>query len=133
MGIKYKIKRRLVKIRQKKMDKFVKKMEAQLTPEQISLYKMVEDVAKKNNSSILFDPYSSEIIISLPKILITIEHNKITIHNSKGFFTNEMHEVVIGRLRNTIYKEAHKERRKFKHEARARLMKFLQDMSKEIN
>ena len=133
MGIHYKIKRKLVKFRNDKTKKFSDNLKSLITPEQLSLYRMVEDVAIKNNSNIVFDPFSSEIIISLPNILIILEGPIITVHNTNGFYSTEMNPTATTKLVDIIQREAHKERRKFKYQAKLRLQKFLVELNKEIN
>lgn len=101
------------------------KMIKNLQGNQIIIFDKIIDISKNNRDCIRFDPISSEIIIVLPKILITISGQKINIHNSTGFLTQEMTGESIEYIKNIIMIEAHRERRRLKHEAIKRISEFI--------
>ena len=100
-----------------------------LTIEQLKLYNMVVSHAIKNNSSIKFDPESDEILIVLPKMLITLKNEYVSIQNTTGFYMDRFPSLPYDILVHIIYKEAHRERRRLKYEVKQRINTFLNKLT----
>lgn len=129
MNIMYSIKRQIVLYNQKRTKNFEKRAFKKLSTEEIKTFNMVKDIAIKNNSAIKFDPESDEILIILPKMLITLKHQNVEIHNTTGFITVNIPFDAYSILVKIVTKEAHKERRKLKHEVKLRIREFLNKIS----
>jgi len=100
-----------------------------LSLEQIKVINMVTEIAIKNNSAIKFDPKSGEVLIILPKMLITLKDEIVYIHNTTGFMSMNIPTEAFEILIESIEKEAHKERRKLKYEVKKRINNFLNNLS----
>lgn len=129
MNIKYKIKRKIVRYNQRSIEKSDKRAFKNISIEQKQAFEMVKDIAIKNNSAIKFDPASDEILIILPKMLITLKNQNIEIHNTTGFINMNIPYDTYSLLVKIITKEAHKERRRLKHEVNLRIQEFLSKIS----
>jgi len=125
MNIMYKIKRLLVKYKQKSNKKNRIKALKALSKEQLTVLTKVNNFAIKNNREIKFDPASDEILIVLPKMLITLKNHTVFVHNTNGFYPCEFPNEAYKLMTDVIYKEAHRERRKLKHEVKERINDFL--------
>lgn len=125
MSINYKIKKSTVRFRKRMKAKRERIAFKHISAEQLKVFNMVKDLAVKHNSAIKFDPRSDEILIILPKMLVTLKGETVYIHNTTGFMSmiipSEAYEILV----ELIQKEAHKERRKLKHEVKGRINEFL--------
>ena len=129
LNIRYKIKRRVVLYKQRTAQKAKLNALRNMSTEQKKVYHMVTELAIKNTSSIKFDPYTLEILIVLPKMLITLKHDNIHIHNTTGFlsipFRPDAYEIIV----NIIKVEANRERRRLKYEVKERINDYLTKLS----
>ena len=125
MKIKYRIKRIIVRYKQSLRTKRQLKALKKLNSEQSITFLKVKDIAIKNRTAIKFDNESNEILIILPKMLITLIDGTVKIHNTTGFvsidFPIEGYELLV----QVVNREAHKERRKLKYEVKLRILEFI--------
>lgn len=125
MSINYKFTKMFVRFKQRMRKKRERIAFKKISAEQIKVFNMVKDIAVKYNSAIKFDPKSDEILIILPKMLVTLKGETVYIHNTTGFMSmmipSEAYEILV----ELIEKEAHKERRKLKHDVKKRINEFL--------
>lgn len=125
MSISYKFSKSMVRFRQRMRRKRESIAFKKISAEQLKVYTMVKDLAVKHNSAIKFDPKSDEILLILPKMLVTLKGETVYIHNTTGFMSMMMPSEVYEILVEHVEKEAHKERRKLKHEVKQRINEFL--------
>lgn len=125
MSISYKFSKSMVRFRQRMKRKREKIAFKKISQEQLRVFNMVKDLAVKHNSAIKFDPKSDEILLILPKMLVTLKGETVYIHNTTGFMSMMMPSEVYEILVEHVEKEAHKERRKLKHEVKQRINEFL--------
>jgi len=129
ININYLLKKKLVKLKQASIRKKDAVAMNSLTPEQRKLYDMVVSLAVKNNSAIRFDPESDEILIVLPKMLVTLKNDSVIVQNTVGFYTERFPALPYDILVHIIYKEAHRERRRLKYEVKQRINVFLNKLT----
>lgn len=125
MSISYKFSKSMVRFRQRMKRKREKIAFKKISMEQMRVFNMVKDLSVKHNSAIKFDPKSDEILLILPKMLVTLKGETVYIHNTTGFMSMIMPSEVYEILVEHVEKEAHKERRKLKHEVKQRINEFL--------
>ena len=129
MNIIYKIRKSIVlfkqRVKKRRQVSALKKMNS----DQMKAFNMVKSFAIKHNDAIRFDPYSDEILILLPKMLITLKNDTIYLHNTTGFLTVPIETAAYEMLVNIIQIESHKERRKLKYEVKQRINDFLTKIS----
>lgn len=125
MSISYKFSKSMVRFRQRMRRKRESIAFKKISAEQLKVFNMVKDLAVKHNSAIKFDPKSDEILLILPKMLVTLKGETVYIHNTTGFMSMMMPSEVYEILVEHVEKEAHKERRKLKHEVKQRINEFL--------
>lgn len=126
--IKRKINRRIVHARQLLKKKKYTSALNKLSSDEIQLFHTVIDIAKNHRSDIRFDPCSSEILIVLPQMLLTLKNDVITIQNTNGFLIKHFPEESYSYVVKCIEHEAHRERRKLKHEVKKRIHEFLNNI-----
>jgi len=128
-NLRYKLKRWLVRYKQRSEEKSQKMALRGMSIEQIKVLNLVKDLASKNPSAIKFDPYSLEIIIALSNILIVLKNDTIHISDINGFlsiiFRSDAYEMLI----NFIKKEAHRERRKLKYKSKEKIYELIEKIS----
>ena len=125
MGLRYKYSKFLISTKQRYKENKYKKALAKLNVEQLKVFNLVMDLAIKNNNCIRFDPKIEETLIVMPEILITITKYKVVIQNSHGFLTTQFRDDAYEIMDEALTKEAHKERRKLKHDVKIRINQFL--------
>ena len=123
------IKRKLVKLKQSSQRKKLAIAIKSMSSEQEKLYNMVISLAIKNNSAIKFDPESDEILIVLPKMLVTLKDETVIVQNTTGFYTDRFPSLPYDIMVRVIYKEAHRERRRLKYEVKLRINNFLNKLT----
>lgn len=128
MKINYWFKRKKVEIRRKKRQLEYELAVKDLHPEELELFNKVSDIAKNNRQLIRFDPQSSEILIVLEHMLVTLKNQVVNIDNTSGFAMLRLPSAAYELLVKRIEKEAHSERLKLKYEAKLRIIKFLKDI-----
>lgn len=128
MNINFWFKRKKVQVRRKKRKLEYDVAISDLYPEELELFNKVSDIAKKNRQLIRFDPQSSEILIVLEHMLVTLKNQIVYIDNTSGFVMMKLPSAAYELLVKRIEKEAHSERLKLKYEAKLRIIKFLKDI-----
>lgn len=128
MNINFWFKRKRVQVRRKKRKLEYDVAISDLYPEELELFNKVSDIAKKNRQLIRFDPQSSEILIVLEHMLVTLKNQIVYIDNTSGFVMMKLPSAAYELLVKRIEKEAHSERLKLKYEAKLRIIKFLKDI-----
>lgn len=131
MRIMYKIRKLIVRYKQRIKSYRENKIFSKMTNEQLRIYNMVKDIVINNRSSVKLDPYSNEILIVLPKMLITLKHDMIYVDNTNGFLSIRLNMVAHDMLKKLIYTEIHRERRKLKYEVKGRIHDFIDKVAKE--
>lgn len=131
MSIGYKIKKSIVRFRQRMKRKREKFAFSHMTKEQTKVYSMVVNYAKKHREDIRFDPESDEILIVMEHMLVTLKGEVVHILNSHGFYPAPMPSEAYEILIETIKREAHKDRRRLKNEVKLRINNFLNEASYE--
>ena len=129
MNIGYRLKRKQVQIRQRKEKKRTKRALNLMTPEQLKMYKLILDIVTKDNTSINFVPDSTEILISVPNMLITLNGYKVFVQNSHGFHTSEFPTESYKLITDVVHTEANRLRRKLKHSVKQRINTFLSSIT----
>lgn len=129
MGLKYKVNKMIVRIRQRSEERNRKIAFEKMNVEQLKVFSLVQDLAIKNNAAIKFDNETTEILIILPKMLITLHGGSISIDNTTGFLTVNLPIEAYDLLVCIVNKEAHKERRRLKFEVKGRIHDFLNKIS----
>lgn len=131
MSINYKIKKMVIRFRQRMNRKRETLALRNMSYEQMQIFNNVKELASKNSSSIRFDPKSDEILIVLHQKLVTLKGETVYIHNTRGFIPiiipTEAYELLV----EIIHKIAHRERRKLKHEVKQRIREFLSNINEE--
>ena len=133
MSLRYKIKKQVVRYKQRSAKKAQLLALNAMSIEQTKTYNMVKDLAIKHRDCIKFDPYSLEILIVLPKMLITLKSDTVYIHNTNGFLTVSLRTDVYEMLVKIIQIEAHRERRKLKYEVKLRINDFINKITESNN
>lgn len=128
MNINFWFKRKKVQVRRKKRKLEYDVAISDLYSEELELFNKVSDIAKKNRQLIRFDPQSSEILIVLEHMLVTLKNQIVYIDNTSGFVMMKLPSAAYELLVKRIEKEAHSERLKLKYEAKLRIIKFLKDI-----
>lgn len=128
MNINFWFKRKKVQVRRKKRKLEYDVAISDLRPEELELFNKVSDIAKNNRQLIRFDPQSSEILIVLEHMLVTLKNQIVNIDNTSGFVMMKLPSAAYELLVKRIEKEAHSERLKLKYEAKLRIIKFLKDI-----
>lgn len=128
MNINFWFKRKKVQVRRKKRKLEYDVAISDLRPEELELFNKVSDIAKNNRQLICFDPQSSEILIVLEHMLVTLKNQIVNIDNTSGFIMMKLPSAAYELLVKRIEKEAHSERLKLKYEAKLRIIKFLKDI-----
>ena len=82
MKLKYKLKKLYVRIKQRSGEKRKLNALTKLNKEQMKVFNLVSGIAIQDKSSIKFDNQTSEILLILPKMLITLNGNNVSIDNS---------------------------------------------------
>lgn len=131
MSINRKIKKLVIRFRQRMKLKREKFAFSHMTKEQTKVYTMVVNYAKKHREDIRFDPESDEILIVMEHMLITLKGEVVHILNSHGFYPAPIPTEAYEILTEIIKKEAHKDRRRLKNDVKIRINKFLNDASYE--
>jgi len=129
--IMYRVKRGIVRYKQRIRSHRENKIFIRMNNEQLRIYNMVKDIVINNKSSVKFDPYSNEILIVLPKMLITLKHDMIYVDNTNGFLSIRLDIDAHDMLEKLIHIEIHRERRKLKYEVKGRIHKFIDKVSEE--
>jgi hypothetical protein len=130
MKLKYKLKKLYVRIKEKSKDKNKSKILKKFTKEQTKIFNLVSTLAIQDKSSIKFDNQTSEVLLILPKMLITLNGNNVSIDNTTGFLSIDFPIEGFNLLVEVINKEAHKERRRLKHEVKLRIHDFIDNIIK---
>jgi len=130
MKLKYKLKKFYVRIKQRSGEKRKLNALTKLNKEQMKVFNLVSGIAIQDKSSIKFDNQTSEILLILPKMLITLNGNNVSIDNTTGFLSTDFPIDAFYLLVEIINKEAHKERRRLKHEAKLRIHAFIDKIIK---
>ena len=128
MNINFWFKRKKVQVRRKKRKLEYDVAISDLRPEELELFNKVSDIAKNNRQLIRFDLQSSEILIVLEHMLVTLKNQIVNIDNTSGFVMMKLPSAAYELLVKRIEKEAHSERLKLKYEAKLRIIKFLKDI-----
>ena len=125
MNLSYKYKRFYVQSRLKFRANKYKKAIGNLDTEQIKVFSMVMNMAKKNSEDIKFDPESSETLIVLSEMLVTIKPYVVHIDNTHGFRSTRFPQDAYEIMDSILIKEAHRVRRKLKNDVKMRINLFL--------
>lgn len=124
----YKIKRNIVKYRNRIKQKSIVNSLGKLTTDELNLYNKIAYISKENKKDIRFDPVSNEILITLPNMLIILNNKKVSIYNTTGFLNMELPDDTYNILVGIIQYEAHRERRRLKFETKKRINNFLDEL-----
>lgn len=127
----YKVKRLIVKYKQKFKVKKERRILNGMNKEQTKVFNMVKDIVINNRNCVNFDPYSNEILIVLPSMLITIKHDMVYVDNTSGFLSTKFKLDAHDMLKQFIQAEIHRERRKLKHEVKGRIHNFITKITDE--
>ena len=133
MNVIYKFQKLIVLYKQRVKRRRLASALKRMNHEQMKAYNMVKSFATRHNDSIRFDPHSDEILILLPKMLITLKDSTIYIHNTTGFLTIPIETAPYEMLIDIIEIEAHRNRRKLKYEVKQRIEEFLTKISESDN
>lgn len=133
MSISYKIKKARVRFKQRAIKKGHDIAFKHMSIEQLKVFNMVVDLATKYNDAIRFDPSSDEIIIALPKMLVTLKGEIVYIHNTTGFMSMSIPTEAYDDLVRVVERHAHRERRKLKKEVKDRINDFLNKIIESDN
>jgi len=133
MNIIYKFRKLIILFKQRNKRRRQASALKKMNSEQMKAFNMVKSFAVKHNDAIRFDPYSDEILILLPKMLITLKNDTIYVHNTTGFLTIPIETAAYEMLVDIIHIESHKERRKLKYEVKQRINDFLTKISESDN
>lgn len=125
MNLSYKFKKFIVKKKQKYSYNKSQKAIAMLNQEQEKVFHMVMMMAEKNSQDIKFDPETFETLIVLPEMLITVTKFVVHIDNTHGFRSTQFPEDAFDIMDAKLNKEAHRVRRKLKHDVKMRINEFL--------
>lgn len=98
---------------------------AMLNQEQLLVFNMVMSLAEKNSFDIKFDPETDETLIVSQNMLVTITKYVVHIDNTHGFRSTQFPQDAFEIMEDKLYKEAHRVRRKLKHDVKVRINKFL--------
>lgn len=128
----YKVRKAIILFKQKVKRKRQRSALKKMNIEQMKVFNMTKEVSIKHNDAIRFDPQSDEILIVLPKMLITLKNDTIYIHNTTGFLTMPIETDAYQMLVDIIEAEAHRERRKLKNEVKQRIGNFLNNIESNI-
>jgi len=121
----------VIRFRQRMKRKREKFAFSHMTKEQMKVYSMVTNYARKFREDIRFDPESDEILIVMEHMLISLKGEVVHILNSHGFYPSSIPSEAYEILVDVIKKEAHKDRRRLKNEVKIRINKFLNEASYE--
>ena len=129
MNIGYKLKRKRVQFKQRGRRNKIERALNKMTPEQLKMYNSVIDIVTKDNTSIMFVPDSTEMLISIPNMLITLHGYKVFVQNSHGFYSSEFPTDSYKLMEDIIHTEANRLRRKLKHSVKQRINSFLSNIT----
>ena len=105
--------------------------------DQRDVFDLVVDVAKKDPDCIRYDKKNPETILRQPTLLITIYKDDkdcmVAVDNHKGFHKQWFHEATWHYLNEIVDSEAHRIRRRDKHETRMNIRSFIKGIKEERN
>ena len=128
--IRYFIKRLRAKSRIKRRKQEVKEAIGTMNSDQKAIFDLVVDLAKTHPESILYDKVEKETLIVLPSLLVTLlsgerDKSMVYLDNHQGFHKQPFDPTAFTLLNDLIDKEAHRYRRKLKHEVRLNIRAFI--------
>lgn len=133
MSISYKIKKSLVRFKQRTRKKRENYALKHLSQECLKVFNTVKYLAVDYNDHIKFDPKARETLIVIKKlrILVTLKDEVVYIKNTVKFVTMPMPTEAYELLIEILEFQAHRNRRKLKKEVSDNLSDFLDDLLKK--
>lgn len=133
MSISYKIKKSMVRFKQRARKKRENYALKHLSQDCLKVFETVKFLAVNYNDNIKFDPKAHETLIAIKKlrILVTLKDEVVYIKNSVKFVTMPMPAEAYELLMEILEFQAHRERRKLKKEVSDNLNDFLDDLIKK--
>jgi len=133
--IKWKIKRLNVKTRQRNKLRLAMNSLSLMSIEQKEVFDLVVMSVRKHPERILYDKITGETLILENDRLISLYHSDreylVSIHNHVGFHSQWFREETFNYLQSIVDGEAHRYRRKLKHEVRMNILNFIRGIVKE--
>lgn len=103
--------------------------------DQRDVFDLVVDIAKTDPDCIRYDKRDGETILRQPNLLITIYKDDkdymVAVDNHKGFHKQWFHEATWALLNDIVDLEAHRIRRRDKHETRTNIRAFIKNIKDE--
>lgn len=131
----YQIKRMNVRTRQKRKALEKNTALSLLNSEQKDVFELVEMTAKKHPERILYDKLTGEVLIAEENRLFTLYRDSkdcmVAVHNHSGFHSQWLMADSYNYLMGIVDTEAHRYRRKLKHEIRMNIRNFLKGIIEE--
>lgn len=129
MSINYKIKKSIVRLKQRNKARRERNALKPLSMQQLKVYHTVIELAKTHQEAIKFDRTTDEILIIFPDKLITLTENTVRIDNTNKFyplaFPTEAYDIMV----DYVSIEGHRERRRLKNEVKKNINRFLLEVS----
>lgn len=130
--LQYRIKRMNVKVRIKYRSISEKSANKTLNFEQKEIFDLVVGEAKKHPEAIRYDRVDNETLIVLKDLIITIKSDSkdyiVFVDNHRGFHSQWFYQAAFDLMNEIVDKEAHRFRRKLKHEITMNIRAFLRDI-----
>lgn len=135
MSIGYKIKKKIVRYKQKMRIKGQNLAFRQMTIEDIKVFNLAKDIATKYYSQIRYDKVSGDTIIRVEEanICVVLNHDTIGVYTgTNGFFKISIPPDAFEYLMRHIDIQAHKDRRKILKDVKIELGNFIEKIDKII-
>ena len=129
MSINYKIKKSIVRIKQRNKARIERNALKPLSFQQLKVYNTVKDLSKTHQDAIKFDRKTDEILLIFPDKLITLSENTVRIDNTNKFYPINLPTEAYDILVDYVSIEGHRERRRLKNEVKKNINKFLLEVS----
>jgi len=129
MSINYKIKKAIVRIKQRNRVRIERNALKPLSFQQLKVYNTVIELAKTHQEAIKFDRKTDEILLIFPDKLITLSENTVRIDNTNKFYPINLPTEAYDLMVDYVSIEGHRERRRLKNEVKKNINKFLLEVS----
>lgn len=133
--INWKIKRMKVKARQRRKLRLGLNSLSSITTEQKEVFDLVVMSVRKHPDQIRYDKITGETLILEDTRLISLYNSdreyQVLIHNHVGFHSQWFREETFNYLQSIVDGEAHRYRRKLKHEVKMNILNFIRGIVKE--
>lgn len=127
--LQYKIKRMNAKTRIKRRAVLERSALKTLNFEQKEIFDLVVGEARKHPEAIRYDRVDNETLIVLKDLIITIKSDSkdymVYVDNHRGFHSQWFYQAAYALMNDIVDREAHRFRRKLKHETKMNIRAFL--------